>query len=73
MPEIEIAADPISAAKLILHCKLVSSGGDAKRMIKQGAVTIGEEKATDPNTMIIPQDGMIVRVGKRKFAKITVN
>jgi len=73
MPKIEIAAGPISTAKLILHCKLVSSGGDAKRMIKQGAVTVGDEKATDPNTMITPQDGMIVRVGKRKFAKITIN
>ena len=73
MPEIEITAEPISAAKLILHCKLVSSGGDAKRMIKQGAVTVGEEKTTDPNTLITPQDGMIVRVGKRKFAKLTVN
>ena len=73
MPEIEIAPDQISAAKLILQCELVSSGGDAKRMIKQGAVTIGEDKATDPNTMITPQDGMIVKVGKRKFAKLSVS
>ena len=73
IPEVKITSDPISAAKLILHCKLVSSGGDAKRMIKQGGVTIDEEKATDPNKMITPQDGMIVKVGQRKFAKLTIS
>jgi len=73
MPEIAVSAEPISTAKLILHCKLVSSGGDAKRMIKQGGVTIGEEKATDPNAMITPQNRMIVKVGKRKFAKLIVS
>lgn len=70
IPDVEIAADPITAAKLLLHCKLVASGGDAKRMIKQSAASIDDKKLSDPNAEIIPADGMIVRVGKRKFAKL---
>lgn len=71
--EIEIAAAPITAAKLLLACKLLSTGGEAKRMIKQGGVTIDGEKITDPNAGVTPTTGMVVQVGKRKFAKMRVN
>ncbi len=70
--EIEICAEPIAASKLLTHCKLVASGGEAKRSIKQGGVRINEEKITDPQASITPVDGMVVQVGKRKFAKLKV-
>ncbi len=70
IPEIEIAAEPVTAAKLLLACKLVSTGGEAKRMIKQGGASIDGQKLTDPNAQISPKNEMIVRVGKRKFAKL---
>jgi len=72
IPEIAIAPAPIAAAKLLLACGLVSTGGEAKRMIKQGGATIDGEKLTDPNAEITPKTGMIVRVGKLKFTRITV-
>jgi len=70
IPEVEIAAEPIPASKLLLACKLVSTGGEAKRMIKQGGAGIDGQKLTDPNAEITPKDGMIVRVGKRNFTKV---
>jgi tyrosyl-tRNA synthetase len=70
IPDVEIAAEPIPAGKLLLHCKLVSSGGEAKRMIKQSAVSIAGKKITDPNAEITPKDGIIIRVGKRRFARL---
>jgi tyrosyl-tRNA synthetase len=73
MPEVEIAADPIMASKLLTHCNLVASGGEAKRMCKQGGVKINEEKISDPSAEITPADGMVVQVGKRKFAKLKVS
>jgi len=73
IPQVQITAEPITAAKLLLHCNLVESGGDAKRMIKQSAASINDDKITDPNAEITPTDGMIVRVGKRKFAKLKTN
>lgn len=70
--EIEIAAESLMASKLLTACGLVSTGGEAKRAIKQGGARIDDEKLTDPNAMIEPVDGMVVQVGKRKFAKLKV-
>ncbi len=70
IPKVKIAAEPIAASKLLLHCKLVSTGGEAKRMVKQGGASIDGKKLNDPNAEITPKDGMVIRVGKRKFARI---
>ncbi len=70
--DVVISGGPISAAKLLLHCNLVETGGEAKRMVKQGGVKINDEKVGDPNMEVSPTDGMVVQVGKRKFAKLKV-
>lgn len=72
MPEVEIAAQPTMASKLLVQCNLVASGGEAKRMCKQGGVKIKDEKITDPSQEITPANGMVVQVGKRKFVKIKI-
>jgi tyrosyl-tRNA synthetase len=72
LPQAKIAAESITAAKLLLVCGLAASGGEGKRAILQGGVRINHEKITDPNQEILPQDGMIIQVGKRKFAKLKV-
>jgi len=72
IPEIEISTEPIAASKLLLHCKLVPSTSEAKRMIKQSAVSIDGQKINDPNAEITPKNGMIIQVGKRKFARLKV-
>jgi tyrosyl-tRNA synthetase len=73
IPKVEIAqTTAISSAQLVFRCKLVSSGSEAKRMIAQSAVTIDGRKVTDPNEQIIPTNGMILQVGKRKVAQITI-
>ncbi len=73
MPEVVIEADAIMASKLLLKCGLVASGGESKRMIKQAAVSIDSKKISDPNAEITPTDGMVVQVGKRKFARLKVS
>ena len=72
IPDIEISGEAISASKLLLYCKLVSSGGEAKRMIKQSAAGIDGKKLKDPHAEIKPKDGMIIRVGKRKFVRLKI-
>ena len=73
IPEVEIAAEPIMASKLLVYCKLLESTSEAKRMIRtQSAVSINGNKINDPNAEITPTDGMIIQVGKRKFAKLKV-
>jgi tyrosyl-tRNA synthetase len=73
IPEIKISAEPIMASKLLVTSKLVPSSSEAKRMIKQGAVEIDKNKIDDPNAEITPTDGMVIQVGKRKFARLKVN
>ncbi|MFC1737490.1 tyrosine--tRNA ligase [Planctomycetota bacterium] len=72
IPQFELPAETISIKQLLLFCKLVSTGGEAKRMIQQGGVSIDGKKVTDINTEITPADGMIIQVGKRQFAKIKI-
>jgi tyrosyl-tRNA synthetase len=72
MPEIKIAGDAITAAKLLSACNMVASGGEAKRLIAGGGMSVDGEKVTDPNKSITPTSGMIIRAGKLKFAKLVV-
>lgn len=72
MPVVNLPAEPHMAAKLLVACKLVGSGGEGKRMVKQGGVSVDGRKISDPNEEITPADGMVVQVGKRRFAKLAV-
>ena len=72
IPVVAIASEPILAGKLLLQCKLVASGGEGKRMIKQGGASLDGQKLTDPNALITPVNGAVIKVGKRKFARLSV-
>lgn len=72
MPEVALPAETLSVKQLLTLCRLVDSGGEAKRMVAQGGVSIDGQKASDPNASVTPADGMIVQVGKRRFAKVNV-
>ncbi|MEN6334680.1 MAG: tyrosine--tRNA ligase [Phycisphaerales bacterium] len=72
MPEVALPEAPITIKNLLTLCKLVETGGEAKRLCAQGGVTVDGQKAADPNAEIAPRDGMVVQVGKRRFAKLRV-
>ncbi len=48
---------------------LVTSTGEAMRLIKQGAVSIDENKIDDPN-LKIAKGSYLIKAGKRKFLRI---
>jgi len=78
MPEVEIKSDALEdgemwIVKLVAATGLVDSNSQARRMIKQGAVKIDDEKYDKINLDVEVKDGMIVRIGKRRFAKIVLN
>lgn len=72
IPEFTLPSEPILVKQLLLRCKLVETGGEAKRMIKQSAASINGEKLTDPNAEVVPKEGSVIRVGRRKFARLKV-
>jgi len=71
IPEIEIAPVPMMASKLVVATAAVSSS-EAKRLIRQSAVSIDGSRITDPNAEVKPADGMVIQVGKRKFARLRI-
>jgi tyrosyl-tRNA synthetase len=72
MPEVALPMVPITIKNLLTLCQLVETGGEAKRLCAQGGVSIDGQKAADPNAEITPRDGMVVQVGKRRFAKLRI-
>ena len=55
---------------IIVSNKILTSNGEAKRMIKQGAVKIDNNKVDDIFLELEPNNKFILKVGKRKFLKI---
>jgi len=70
MPEVALPAVAISVKNLLTACKLVETGGEAKRMVQQGGVSIDGQRVSDVNAEITPRDGMVIQVGKRRFARV---
>jgi tyrosyl-tRNA synthetase len=62
----------LSATRLLVQMGLAKSGNEARRLIQQGALTIGpdREKITDPNMMVKVTPGLIVRVGSRNVKRV---
>ncbi len=48
------------------------SGGEARRLVEQGAVSLDGEKQTDPQAEIAVAGGEVLRAGKRRFARLTL-
>ena len=75
-----IVMGPVGLAHILSHYGIVKSNSDAKRLINQGAIKIiypdGQEYIYKEGMYIRDKmiieiiDGMIIKVGKRRFAKI---
>lgn len=55
---------------VLIECKMVSSKSEGRRLIEQGGVKVDGACIGEREAVIEPQKGMIIQVGKRKFAKI---
>lgn len=75
MPEINLdnAGEGMLVTALLKAAGLVGSTSDAMRMIQQGAVKIDGNKIEDRSLMIEKGISAVFQVGKRKFAKVTLN
>jgi tyrosyl-tRNA synthetase len=60
-------------ANLLKDAGLCGSTSDAMRMIQQGAARLDGEKITDKSIKIQPGTQAVFQVGKRKFARLTIN
>jgi len=65
-----VLAGKIGILTLMVKAALAPSTSEARRLVQAGAVKVDEEKVSDFRLEIEPQDGMILRSGKRGFAKL---
>ena len=58
--------------KLLQKLQLAKSGNEARQKVVEGAVTIGANrtKIADPKSVVAVVDGLIVRLGSRKIARV---
>ncbi len=70
IPEIKIKKEKVGALDLVFATGLVNSKSQAKRLIKQGAVKIEDKKIKSWKDEIRIKEGMIIKIGKKRFAKI---
>jgi tyrosyl-tRNA synthetase len=72
VPSASLAGGQMPAAKLLVALKMVASGGEARRLVQQGAMNVGEarEKIADPNALVSVSNGLIVRAGSRRIARV---
>jgi len=72
IPELHLKKDDgeIWLPKLLVKAGLTGSTSEARRLIKQQAVALDGEKVQDVEYMVQPCEEIMVKVGKRRFAKI---
>ena len=74
MPEVvwSGSTDGVGLLSLITTANLAASNGEARRLVQQGGVRIDDQKVSDPRMTVTVRDGMVLRVGKRGFARIRI-
>jgi tyrosyl-tRNA synthetase len=70
MPEFAISQNTISPVELLLQMQLVTSKGEAKRLIDGGGLKLNHEKVATWDKDINIKSGDVIQAGKRKFGKI---
>lgn len=70
---ITLPQDQFDIITLLVEARLVSSKGEARRLIEQGGVRMEQEKVSDPNQKVqLTKIPILIQCGKRKFARVRV-
>jgi tyrosyl-tRNA synthetase len=64
---------------ILINSGIVPSRSEARRLVEQGGVSLGEEKVLDPRALLGQlltgrdlTDGIILKAGKRRFVKLVI-
>jgi tyrosyl-tRNA synthetase len=63
---------PLTIGRLVVLVEFAKSGGEAKRLISQGAVKLDGVVQDDPMAEVGAGEGLLLAVGKRRLARIRV-
>ncbi len=66
----ELVGKRVWASTALAELGLASSKGQARRLIQGGGVYLDERRVSDPQEEVELKAGMLVRVGKRRVARL---
>ena len=69
MDQVELSIDT-QLIEVVTNEGLTSSKGEARRLIKQGAIRVDNEKITDESHILLKGKEVVIKVGKRRFIQI---
>jgi len=72
LSEADLSDGRIWIVELLERGELVPSRSQARRLIQQGGVQLDGEKVSSVDAQITPRDGLVLKVGKHKFARLKV-
>ncbi|MGD8477008.1 MAG: tyrosine--tRNA ligase [Burkholderiales bacterium] len=74
IPDFQVCAEggEVGLAQVLKQTGLTASTSEAMRMIGQGGVRIDGEKVADKSLQLVKGSMVVLQVGKRKFARVTV-
>ena len=74
MPEVALvtAGGVLPIAQVVKQAGLTASTSDALRLIEQGGVRLNGEKVEDKALLLKSGETLVLQVGKRKFARVTL-
>jgi len=77
IPDVEISGSELTdgkiwIAKLIVLCGFAATNSEARRLVQQGGVSINNDSVNDPTLNLEIKPDMILKVGKRRFARIVL-
>ena len=70
MPEYTLKGEDL-IVNVLFDAGLLKSKGEARRMVKQGAVKLDGKSVDDIQKTLTPNGDQILKVGKRRFLKVT--
>jgi tyrosyl-tRNA synthetase len=75
MPEfsLSVTGEGLPIVQAIKQAGLTASTSEAMRMIDQGGIRLDGEKISDKGLMLAGKGPFVIQVGKRKFARISLN
>ncbi len=77
MPDLAVPQDAledgaIRITALVVLAGFASSNRESRQLVQQGAVSIDSERVSDPMVPITLAESSVLKVGKRRFARITL-
>ena len=70
IPEVAVGQDQMRIDDLVVFTGMAKSKGEARRLIQGGGVSLDGEKITDPFHTVRIKKGQVLKVGKRRFARL---